>query len=157
MPEKGIDTAAVLVIGDEILSGRTQDTNSNHIARVLAALGIDLKEVRVVGDVEGEIVAALNLNEATIPQLLEMLHEYSVNGVILSAKHAYFEHVEQAIRACELEGVEAWLIADFFKTQISRYVDDKLTVVVLANQASAEPGKIAEHVAEIYLSGNSKQ
>jgi len=60
MPEKGIDTAAVLVIGDEILSGRTQDTNSNHIARILAALGIDLKEVRVVGDVQAEIVAALN-------------------------------------------------------------------------------------------------
>src|ERR1700709_2482080 len=53
-------SAAVLVIGDEILSGRTQDTNTNHIARFLTALGIDLKEVRVVGDVEGEIVAALN-------------------------------------------------------------------------------------------------
>ena len=53
-------TAAMLVIGDEILSGRTQDTNSNYIARFLAALGIDLKEVRVVGDVEAEIVAALN-------------------------------------------------------------------------------------------------
>jgi molybdenum cofactor synthesis domain-containing protein len=53
-------TAAVLVIGDEILSGRTQDTNTNAIARFLTALGIDLKEVRVVGDVEGEIVAALN-------------------------------------------------------------------------------------------------
>jgi molybdenum cofactor synthesis domain-containing protein len=52
--------AAVLVIGDEILSGRTQDTNTNHIARFLGALGIDLKEVRVVGDVEAEIVAALN-------------------------------------------------------------------------------------------------
>jgi molybdenum cofactor synthesis domain-containing protein len=52
--------AAILVIGDEILSGRTQDTNTNHIARVLTALGIDLKEVRVVGDVEAEIVAALN-------------------------------------------------------------------------------------------------
>ncbi|HEX4637354.1 MAG TPA: molybdopterin-binding protein [Rhizomicrobium sp.] len=52
--------AAVLVIGDEILSGRTQDTNSNHIARFLGALGIDLKEVRVVGDIEAEIVAALN-------------------------------------------------------------------------------------------------
>jgi len=60
MAKEGISTAAVLVIGDEILSGRTQDTNSNHIARVLTALGIDLKEVRVVGDVEGEIVAALN-------------------------------------------------------------------------------------------------
>ena len=53
-------TAAVLVIGDEILSGRTQDTNSGHIARFLAALGIDLKEVRVVADVETDIVAALN-------------------------------------------------------------------------------------------------
>jgi len=52
--------AAVLVIGDEILSGRTQDTNTSHIARFLGALGIDLKEVRVVGDVEAEIVAALN-------------------------------------------------------------------------------------------------
>ena len=53
-------TAAVLVIGDEILSGRTQDTNTNHIARFLGVLGIDLKEARVVPDEEDEIVAALN-------------------------------------------------------------------------------------------------
>jgi molybdenum cofactor synthesis domain-containing protein len=53
-------TAAVLAIGDEILSGRTQDTNSSYIARFLGALGIDLREVRVVGDEEAEIVAALN-------------------------------------------------------------------------------------------------
>jgi len=53
-------TAAVLVIGDEILSGRTQDTNTGNIARFLTALGIDLQEVRVVGDVEAQIVAALN-------------------------------------------------------------------------------------------------
>ncbi len=53
-------TAAVLVIGDEILSGRTQDTNTNYIARFLALKGIDLREARVVGDVESEITAALN-------------------------------------------------------------------------------------------------
>jgi molybdenum cofactor synthesis domain-containing protein len=53
-------TAAVLVIGDEILSGRTQDTNVNYIARFLAVRGIDLKEARVVGDEESHIVAALN-------------------------------------------------------------------------------------------------
>ena len=53
-------TAAVLVIGDEILSGRTQDTNTNYIARFLGSLGIDLKEARVVGDDEAAIVAALN-------------------------------------------------------------------------------------------------
>ncbi|MEO7054721.1 MAG: molybdopterin-binding protein [Rhizomicrobium sp.] len=55
-----VSTAAMLVIGDEILSGRTQDSNSNYVARQLTALGIDLKEVRVVGDAEDEIVAALN-------------------------------------------------------------------------------------------------
>jgi len=44
MNEKGNITAAVLVIGDEILSGRTQDTNTNYIARFLGAMGIDLRE-----------------------------------------------------------------------------------------------------------------
>ena len=53
-------TAAVLVIGDEILSGRTQDTNVNYIARFLGLKGIDLKEARMVADVQDEIVAALN-------------------------------------------------------------------------------------------------
>ncbi|MES2256522.1 MAG: molybdopterin-binding protein [Pseudomonadota bacterium] len=55
-----VSTAAMLVIGDEILSGRTQDSNSNYVARQLTTLGIDLREVRVVGDIEDEIVAALN-------------------------------------------------------------------------------------------------
>ena len=67
-----------------------------------------------------EILAELNLNETSVPRLVELLHEHSVNGVILSARHSYFEQVEAVVRACELEGVEAWLIADFFKTQISR-------------------------------------
>jgi len=53
-------TAAVLIIGDEILSGRTQDTNLAAIARYLAPFGVDVAEARVVGDVKGEIVAALN-------------------------------------------------------------------------------------------------
>jgi len=55
-----IVTAALLVIGDEILSGRTKDKNIGYIAEYLTNIGIDLKEVRVVPDVEAEIVAALN-------------------------------------------------------------------------------------------------
>ena len=58
--ERGIVTAAVLVIGDEILSGRTKDKNIGYIAEYLTGIGIDLKEVRVVPDEEPEIVAALN-------------------------------------------------------------------------------------------------
>jgi molybdenum cofactor synthesis domain-containing protein len=56
----GIVTAAVLVIGDEILSGRTKDKNIGYIAEYLTNIGVDLKEVRVVPDEEPEIVAALN-------------------------------------------------------------------------------------------------
>ncbi len=55
-----IPTAAVLLIGDEILSGRTKDKNLGYIADYLAALGIDLKEARVVADIVDEIVAAVN-------------------------------------------------------------------------------------------------
>ena len=53
-------TAAVLVIGDEILSGRTKDRNIGYIAEYLARLGVDVREARVVPDVEDEIVAALD-------------------------------------------------------------------------------------------------
>ena len=53
-------TAAVLVIGDEILSGRTQDTNTRDIARYLGVIGVDLAETRTVPDVMQEIVDALN-------------------------------------------------------------------------------------------------
>jgi molybdenum cofactor synthesis domain-containing protein len=53
-------SAAILVIGDEILSGRTKDKNIGHIAEYLTAIGIDLSEVRVVPDVEERIVMALN-------------------------------------------------------------------------------------------------
>src|ERR1700721_3707283 len=58
--QSGIVTAGLLVIGDEILSGRTKDKNIGFIAEYLTAIGIDLKEVRVVPDEEPEIVAALN-------------------------------------------------------------------------------------------------
>ncbi|MEM6387739.1 MAG: molybdopterin-binding protein [Pseudomonadota bacterium] len=52
-------TAAMLVIGDEILSGRTQDANSHHLANILTGHGIQLKEVRVVGDEPSTIVSAV--------------------------------------------------------------------------------------------------
>jgi len=56
----GIVTAALLVIGDEILSGRTKDQNIGFVADHLTAIGIQLKEVRVVADEEAEIIAAVN-------------------------------------------------------------------------------------------------
>jgi len=53
-------TAAVIIIGNEILSGRTQDVNLNTIAKKLSEIGVKLAEARVVPDVEAEIIAAVN-------------------------------------------------------------------------------------------------
>jgi molybdopterin biosynthesis enzyme MoaB len=50
---KEVVTAALLVVGGKILSGRTKDQNIGYVAEYLTAVGIDLKEVRVVGDDEG--------------------------------------------------------------------------------------------------------
>ena len=91
-----------------ILVGTGEET-----ARLRAELGAKPEE-------GVEILAELNLNQSPVQSLVTMLHEHSVNCVILSAKQSYFEQIEAAIRACELEGVETWLVADFFKTQISR-------------------------------------
>ena len=60
MESERIWTAALVVIGDEILSGRTQDKNVAQIAQWLNIQGIRLAEVRVVGDIEGAIIEAVN-------------------------------------------------------------------------------------------------
>lgn len=58
--EKKTVTAALLIIGNEILSGRTQDKNLAHIALTLNEVGVRLMETRVIPDIEGEIVEAVN-------------------------------------------------------------------------------------------------
>jgi molybdenum cofactor synthesis domain-containing protein len=67
MPAKAADssdnaivTAGALVIGDEILSGRIREKNAGHLAAVLTAIGIDLREIRIVGDDEEAIIEAVN-------------------------------------------------------------------------------------------------
>lgn len=71
------------------------------------------------------VVERLEFKEATTERLFEMLHEHAINGVILSGGHVFFDQIERVIEVCELEGVEVWLLADFFRTQISQTtVDD---------------------------------
>jgi exopolysaccharide biosynthesis polyprenyl glycosylphosphotransferase len=73
-----------------------------------------------------EILSELDLNTYSIEGLIALLHEHSASGIIINARHTYFGEIEKAIQACELEGLEAWLIADFFKTSISRLSLDEL-------------------------------
>jgi exopolysaccharide biosynthesis polyprenyl glycosylphosphotransferase len=73
-----------------------------------------------------EIAAEFNLVETSPNKLIELLHEYSASGVLVSARHTQLDRVESVIQLCEIEGVEAWLVADFFATQIARASFDEM-------------------------------
>lgn len=66
-------TAAILVIGDEILSGRTREGNAHHLAQVLSATGFDLREIRVVSDDQDQIVAAVRALDSSIGGAYDLL------------------------------------------------------------------------------------
>lgn len=83
-----------------------------------------VEEMRRVASNELKIVAQLNLNDHSVNDLVEALHIHSANGVLIAAKHTYFGQIEKAIQACEVEGIEAWLLADFFNTQFSQTILD---------------------------------
>lgn len=91
-----------------IMAGTPEDT-----ARLIA-------EMKANSEGGFEVVAQMNLNEMPVENLVDLLHEHSANGVVVSAKHTLFGQIEKAIQICELEGVEVWLLADFFKTEISQ-------------------------------------
>jgi exopolysaccharide biosynthesis polyprenyl glycosylphosphotransferase len=81
-----------------------------------AALRAEMRKSRPDLEVVGEI----DLNTASISELVSFVHEFSVNSVVLTGRHTAFGRMEEAIQACELEGVEAWLVANFFQTRISQ-------------------------------------
>ncbi|AUH33790.1 competence/damage-inducible protein A [Paracoccus tegillarcae] len=66
-------TAAILVIGDEILSGRTREGNAHHLAQVLNATGFDLREIRVVSDDQDQIVAAVRALDGSLGGAFDLL------------------------------------------------------------------------------------
>ncbi|MCX7872716.1 MAG: sugar transferase [Verrucomicrobiae bacterium] len=102
------------IIKHAILAGTTQDTVwlKEQLQR-RARFGL-------------KIIAEIDLNRDGVDKLINLLHEFSANCVIFSARHTYYEQVEKAVKACAVEGVEAWLVADFFKVEGSRTSLDEL-------------------------------
>ena len=71
------------------------------------------------------VTAKLDPNTDLLAELTVLLHNYPVGCVIFNVSQTAFSEIEKAILACEVEGVEAWLVADFVKTSIARAtVDD---------------------------------
>ena len=94
-------TAALLIIGNEILSGRTQDTNLSHLARELNQVGVQLREARVIPDVEAEIVDAIN----TLRQRYDYL--FTTGGIGPTHDDITAEAVARAVQRPLLENPEA--------------------------------------------------
>lgn len=66
-------TAAILVIGDEILSGRTREGNAHYLSQVLNSIGVDLREVRIVGDDHDQIVGSIRALDKALGGAWDML------------------------------------------------------------------------------------
>jgi exopolysaccharide biosynthesis polyprenyl glycosylphosphotransferase len=123
----------VVWVKEEIIrfSLRSGMALSQYQRRVLLA-GIPLETARFrqklrLSHGEGvEVVADFNIAEGTVQELIELLHDHAVNGVFISARHTQFDRVENIIKVCETEGVEAWLVADFIATQIARASFDEM-------------------------------
>ena len=111
---------------------------------------IDLK---TYGSESVEVVARLDLNNSSTDDLVQMLHEHSANGVLITARHTFFGQIEKAIQACELEGVEAWLLADFFNTQVSQTtLDDFNGRPLLVFRSTPEDSwqKVAKQAIDVF-------
>lgn len=118
----------VLVLLKEELTKKWMQTKLGQaqLRKRLILVGNQLDTDRLRGELvrnaryDVEVLGELDLNQHPIAKLVEMLHDLSANGVVISGTHTYFGEIELAIQACEIEGVEVWLLADFFKTQVSR-------------------------------------
>jgi exopolysaccharide biosynthesis polyprenyl glycosylphosphotransferase len=122
----GFFSFGLMLLKEELLrtAYKTRLGQSQFKRRVVLLGGVeDTKLLRTEiasGMEELEVVGSFDLNETLIEEMVLFLHEHSINTVVIAARHTHFGAVEKAIYACELEGVEAWLMADFFQTQISQ-------------------------------------
>lgn len=110
---------------------RSQVGKSQYKRRIIVA-GIPAETERIRRELvakAGEslvVVAEFNPAGSPVQELIELLHEHSVSGVLVNTRQANMENVENVIKLCEIEGVETWLMADFFATQIAHASFDEL-------------------------------
>jgi len=145
-PQETAPTAAVLIIGDEILSGRTQDVNLAMIARFLGDWGVRLREARVIPDDEAAIVAAVNILRAAYTYV------FTTGGIGPTHDDITADCMATAF------GVGIDVRADALALLESRYSVDALTparrrmaripdgALLIGNPVSAAPGFQLENV-----------
>jgi molybdenum cofactor synthesis domain-containing protein len=113
-----IVTAGMVVIGDEILSGRTKDRNIGHLADMMTAVGIDLKEVRIVPDEEPAIVEAINALRA------RFTYVFTTGGIGPTHDDITADAVAAAFGVpCEYDDAAYRLLEDYFSARGIEYTE----------------------------------
>lgn len=73
-----------------------------------------------------EVAARIDITQQPVSDLVQAMHDVAASRVLFAAQHVHFGKIEEAVQACETEGVEAWIAADFFQTAIARPTFDVL-------------------------------
>jgi molybdenum cofactor synthesis domain-containing protein len=137
---KANPTGAILIIGNEILSGRTQDVNINFIAKRLAVLGIQLSEVRVVPDIPGRIIDAVNVLRASYDQVFTTGGIGPTHDDITSECIAEAFGVPWEIHAETFAAMEAYMGKEKFNAARQRMATLPRGAEPIRNSASLAPG-----------------
>ena len=135
-------TAAMLVIGDEILSGRTRDSNMHYLAGELTRIGISLREVRVVADVHDEIVAAVQALSAKYSHLFTSggigpTHDDITADAVAEAMGAKIGHRADAMALLQAHYDRAGLPFNEARQRMARIPDG---ATLIDNPVSTAPG-----------------
>lgn len=143
-----IVTAAILAIGDELLSGRTKDKNIGHLADVLLLAGIDLKEVRIVADEEDAIVEALNALRK------RYTYVFTSGGIGPTHDDITADAVSKAFGLpCEHDAEAMRLLGNMYKRREMEFTEARQRMARMpkgarhiANPVSTAPGFVVENV-----------
>jgi molybdenum cofactor synthesis domain-containing protein len=143
-----IVTAAMLAIGDELLSGRTKDKNIGHLADMLTMSGIDLKEVRIVADEQDSIVAALNALRGTYDYV------FTSGGIGPTHDDITADAISKAFGLpCEHDAAAMKLMADMYARREMEFTEARqrmarmpVGAAHIANPVSTAPGFVIGNV-----------
>lgn len=138
--------AALIVIGNEILSGRTQDKNINYVAVKLAEVGVSLAEVRVIPDIEGRIVDAIHDLQDKVDYIFTSGGIGPTHDDITAASVAKAFGVPHEIDVRAYEILEKHYGAAEFSTARQRMAMIPKGAALIPNPVSAAPGFIIGNV-----------
>jgi molybdenum cofactor synthesis domain-containing protein len=143
-------TAAVLIIGDEILSGRTKDANLATIAEWAGVMGLDLREARVVADIEDDIVASINALRTRYAYVFTTggigpTHDDITADAVARAFGVPIGHNPQAVRILKDYFAEVGREANEARMRMARMPDG---AVLIDNPVSRAPGF---HIGNVFV------